>query len=516
MAISPTEQDQVIAFLANPATHHAVAPVKRLDTHGAHVFLVGNDAYKIKRAVRYPYMDFSTLAQREMACKNEIAVNRDGAPDIYLAAVPITRDDTGLHLDGSGDIVEWAVHMRRFDEGATFDRLAERGEVSDEIVDQLARTVSDAHKRARQTAGFATALREIIVETTEELERAQDASFPGRATFLRRQMLQAYDENYSLLVRREHSGKVRRCHGDLHLRNLVLHDRKPVLFDAIEFDEKLASIDILYDLAFLIMDLCQKGLQAPACRLLNHYLWLSDDEAGEIEGLALLPLFLALRAAIRAKVLVSQAALDANQDDRQIRDYVLAAADFLSPAAPSLIAVGGLSGTGKTKLAYALAGRFGAAPGALHLRSDIERKKLFNISATDRLQPSAYDPAISRQVYQRLMVLGRTGLAAGRSVILDATFRDDQERQGAVDLAADADVPFSGIWLHALPAVRLTRVRTRVGDASDATPEVAARQSSSETCSPGWTPLDAGGTPAATREIALDLLRQRLQASKAD
>lgn len=510
------EQDQVIAFLANPATHHAIAPVKRLDTHGAHVFLAGSDAYKIKRAVRYPYMDFSTLARREAACKNEIAVNRDGAPDIYLAAIPITRDDTGLNLQGRGDIVEWAVHMRRFDEDATFDRLAARGEISDEIIDQLARTVSDAHERARHKSGFAAALREIIVETAEELEVAQAAMFPGKATRLRQHMLQAYEKNYSLLVRRERNGKVRRCHGDLHLRNLVLHGRKPVLFDAIEFDEKLASIDILYDLAFLIMDLCQNGLQAQACRLLNQYIWLSDDEASEIEGLALLPLFLALRAAIRAKVTISQAVLDANPDHEQIRHFVLAAIDFLSPPAPRLLAVGGLSGTGKTRLAYALGGKIAAAPGALHLRSDIERKKLFHIPATARLESNAYDPAISEQVYQHLMTLGRVCLKAGHSVILDATFRADHERRAAARLAADANVPFSGIWLHAPPAVRLTRVQDRVGDASDATPEVAAKQSSSDTFPPGWTPLDAAGTPDATCKIALGLLQQSPETLKAD
>ena len=516
MAICPVEQDQVIAFLADPATHQATAPVKQLGTHGAHVFLAGNNAYKIKRAVRYPYMDFSTLERREAACKNEIAVNRDGAPDIYLAAIPITRDDAGLHLEGTGEIVEWAVHMRRFDEEATFDKLAERGEISNQVVDQLARTVCDAHGRARHKSGFAASLREIIVETAEELEVAQTAMFPGEATRLRQHMLQAYDRNLSLLVRREQNGKVRRCHGDLHLRNLVLQGGKPVLFDAIEFDEKLASIDILYDLAFLIMDLCQKGLRDPACRLLNHYLWLSDDEAGEIEGLALLPLFLALRAAIRAKVMISQAALDANPDHEQIRGYVLAAIDFLSPPAPRLLAVGGLSGTGKTRLAYALAGGIGAAPGALHLRSDVERKTLFGTSATARLEKAAYDPAISRQVYQHLMKLGGVGLAAGHSVILDATFRDDQERRAAVNLATDANVPFSGIWLHAPPAVRLTRVQARIGDASDATPEVAATQSASDAFPPGWTTLDAAGTPDATCKTALDLLRRVPETPKAD
>ena len=503
------EQERIVAFLADPATHHARGPVKRVDTHGAHIFLTGNDAYKIKRAVRYPYMDFSTLERRETACKNEIAINRPSAPDIYLSAVPITCDGAGLHLGGSGEIVEWAVHMRRFDEDATMDKLAERGEVTGEIVDQLAQTISDMHGRATQRSGFPIALREAIVETTGELEDAQDTAFSGKATLLRQRMLEAFERNHPLLDRRERNGKVRHCHGDLHLRNIVMHARKPMLFDAIEFDDDLASIDILYDLSFLIMDLCQRGFQAHAGRLLNQYIWLSDDEIAEIEGLALLPLFMALRAAIRAKVLISQAALDANPERRQINNYVQAAIDFLSPPSARLVAIGGLSGTGKTLLARALCDRVGAAPGALHLRSDIERKKLFHVPASAPLGSNAYDPAVSGQVYGKLMVLARTSLLAGHSVVLDATFRADEERRAAVQLAADTAVAFSGIWLDAPSAVRMARVRDRSGDASDATPEVAWKQVSDQKFPSGWTTLDASGTPEATCKIAMNFLQTK-------
>jgi len=501
------DQGQIVRFLADPATYGSIAPVKRIDTHGAYVFLTDKDAYKIKRPVCYSYMDFSTLERREVACKAEVSINRPNAQDIYLAAVPITRDETGFHIRGSGEIVEWAVHMRRFDDEATLDRLAARQEIGEELVDQLAQTVSAAHRRASQRFGFPSTLHKTIVETAEELEVAQEEISPGNVTFLGKRMLEEFDKHHPLLIRRESNGKVRRCHGDLHLRNIVLHAQKPVLFDAIEFNDELASIDTLYDLAFLIMDLCQKGLRARACRLLNQYMWLSEDEMGEIEGLALLPLFLALRAAIRAKVLLAQAALDGKLDREQLNRYVSAAIDFLSPPAPRLVAIGGLSGTGKTQLAYGLTSNIGPAPGAVHLRSDIERKKLYGVPATSRLQQTAYDSATTTLVYRDLMALGRTSLEARHSVVLDATFRGEVEQQAAARLAAESRVPFTGLWLHAPLTVRSKRVEDRIGDASDATPQVAEMQAADDAPPLGWTTLDATGTPDATRKAALELLQ---------
>jgi uncharacterized protein len=306
------DQNAIFAFLADPATHRIRGPVKRIDTHGAAVFLAGPDVYKVKRAVHFAYMDFSTLDKREAACKAEIAANRDNAPGLYLGAVPITRDGGNLHLGGGGKVVEWVVHLRRFDEDATFDRLAERGPLGSAVIRPLAQAVVAAHRRAPIRDGRAAteSLRGVLTETVAELAAAPDIFPPFAVDALRSSLTEAFEGSEALLLRRGLEGKGRRCHGDLHLRNIVLVKGEPVLFDAIEFDEAIATSDILYDLAFLIMDLCERKLSSDASRLLNEYLWSCDDELQEIEGLALLPLFLSLRAAIRAKVTVAQLELD--------------------------------------------------------------------------------------------------------------------------------------------------------------------------------------------------------------
>jgi aminoglycoside phosphotransferase family enzyme/predicted kinase len=508
-----TDQDEVFDFLANPATHHLVTEVKRFNTHGSYVFLAGDDAYKVKRAISYPYMDYSSIGKRRLACEKEIAVNKRHAPDIYVSAIPVTRDAAGLHLGGKGTIVEWVVHMKRFDENATFDRLADEGKLTGHIIDFLADAVAETHRHAPEDRDVSAVnvIKNVILESTEELGSAREIVSHRKVAVLRDAMLQAFEKSEALLRERCQIGKVRHCHGDLHLRNIVLHGGKPVLFDALEFDERLATIDILYDLAFLVMDLYRRNLQTQACRLLNRYLWVSDDEVGEIKGLALLPLFMALRATIRAKVMVSQAALAANPTSvrEEINGYVQAATDLLSPSAPYLVAIGGLSGTGKTRLAEVLAPKFGAAPGALHLRSDIERKRRFGVSATDRLPEAAYSSAASESVYADISVLAAAGLKAGRSVIVDATFRSPRDRHELARIAAGAHAPFLGLWLEAPKEVRMARVRDRAGDASDATPEITRDQSTDDIGDMEWAKLDAATGPQAVCETALRLISAR-------
>lgn len=508
-----SSQDEVFAFLSKPTTHHMAVSVKRIDTHGASVFLAGNNAYKVKRAIRYPYMDYSTPEKRRIACEAEIEVNNANAPSIYLGAIPITRDAEGLHISGAGDTIEWAVHMRRFDENATLDCLADRGLLDPALIDSLAQTVSEAHQKAPRGNGLAavTALHGIIDETLQELEDRRDVFSDATVALLRANLTEAHRKNEMLLSRRAVRGKVRHCHGDLHLRNIVLLDGRPTLFDAIEFDKSLATIDVLYDLAFLVMDLCERGLPSPACRLLNQYLWLSDDEIGDIEGLALLPLFLGLRAAIRAKVLVAQSALtiDPNRLINDARKYADAALRFLTLCSPRLIAVGGLSGTGKSALAAALAVHFGNAPGALHLRSDVERKNIYHVSHATRLSPEAYSQNASAGVYRRLYELTEAGLRAGRTVIVDATFLHEAERGELARLATHLSIPFSGLWLEAAVETLISRVNCRHGDASDATAEVImaqAAQTPEDTC---WRKLDASLPPelvvaAAVMQLSKD------------
>lgn len=492
------DQSAVFAFLADPATHGLSGPVQRIETHGAVVFLAGADVYKVKRAVRFPYMDLSSLEKRRRCCEAEITVNRENAPTLYLGTVPISRCGDRLRLGGDGEIVEWAVHLRRFDEEATLDRLADRNALPFHLVERLARAVVRVHDRAPPQSGeqAVESLAGVLRETLDEIDAASDLFPRTQAVRLRERLTGAFDQGRTLMRRRAAGGKVRRGHGDLHLRNIVLLENEPVLFDAIEFSDDLATSDILYDLAFLIMDLCERGLRGHAGRLLNTYLWHSAKEEEEIEGLALLPLFLSLRAAIRAKVLAAQVRLGSPGADLPERAcaYIGAALDFLEPVQPRLLAVGGFSGSGKSRLSAAVAPAFGPAPGALHLRSDIERKRIFSVAPTDRLPQAAYRPEVTQRVYATLRRLARIALQAGRGVVLDATHHQPAERARLTELAAETGAPFLGVWLDAPPALLRKRVAMRRDDASDATVGVLDAQSADGIGALTWNRLNAAGT----------------------
>jgi aminoglycoside phosphotransferase family enzyme len=297
-------QDEVAAFLADPRTHGGrVARVKRIDTHAAMVFLAGDDVYKVKRAVRFPFLDFSTLERRRRACEREVELNRASAPDLYLGVVPITRSPDGrLSFGGRGPVVEWAVHMRRFDETATFDRLAAAGRIDAAMVDALAVRVAALHAdaAAAEAAAIAGRMSRIAAENIGELRERPDLFTPLEVDRLAASTDMALARLAPLMQRRASAGHVRRCHGDLHLANIALIDGRPVLFDALEFDEDLATIDVFYDLAFLVMDLWSRGGTGHANRLLNRWLALRRMTADDLDGLALLPLFVSMRAAPRS------------------------------------------------------------------------------------------------------------------------------------------------------------------------------------------------------------------------
>jgi predicted kinase len=280
-----------------------------------------------------------------------------------------------------------------------------------------------------------------------------------------------------LVARRVAAGAIRRCHGDLHLRNIVTLNGQPVPFDAIEFSEKIANIDVLYDLAFALMDLARQGLGALANRLLNEWLW----RVGEVEGasheeaLALLPMFLARRASIRAYVDSAITAVS-GADNAPARAYQKAALEFLKPTPSRLLAIGGLSGSGKTTLALKLAPEIGRTPGAVVVRSDVERKRQAGVALEERMPAGSYTPESSARVYAAFMARAERVLQAGHSVVLDAVFARAEERAAAEALARKIGVPFQGIWLDVLKDVAQERVAARKGDASDATPAIVERQ----------------------------------------
>jgi uncharacterized protein len=489
-----TRQDEVLAFLADAQSHQLNEAPVRIDTHGAIVFLAGDDVYKVKRAISYPYMDFSTLARRKAACEAEIEVNRLNAPDIYIGVVPITQDANRLRLGGSGPVVEWAVHMRRFDENATLDNLAGKNRLSPELIDGLAQIVSDSHKRSpvHQYANIAANVEQVITQTIGELRarcgRDQGDIIAKLDDLLKRNLV----GHRTALIARAAGGYVRRCHGDLHLRNIVLIDRKPVLFDAIEFDETIATIDILYDLAFLVMDLLHRGFRELACRLLNRYLWASGSARDDIAGLSLLPMYLAIRACIRAAVLGAQRELTGRAHlQADLSAYLSEALSYLNPEPAGVIAIGGLSGSGKSTISDLVAPSVGRAPGAIQLRSDIERKKRFGVAQTVRLDAAAYNDHVSDDIYSSLCELADLAIHSDRSVIVDATFLEERWRRQAAAIAQDHRAFFHGIWLTGGGALLASRLRRRGKDVSDATVSVLQSQLQENVGVLDWHRIDA-------------------------
>lgn len=445
---------------------------RTIDTACAHVFLGKTTAWKIKRHADLGYADFSTPERRKWALDRELEFNKAAAPDIYRAVRAITREAGGaLAIDGRGETVEHVLEMRRFDERQVLSAKPEA--VDGDLAEGLGRTIAGFHAAAPlRPAGGLTALSftvgsnaQLLRETCEGLDQDRvEAMIAATETELEAQA--------ALLAHRSATGFARRCHGDLHLGNILLENGKPVLFDCIEFNDLLSDLDVQYDLAFLLMDLDFRGRRDAAVRALGGYL----DEAArsfppEIwEGLAALPLMLSVRAGVRAHVSAHSG------DPATAKAYVEAAIAHLSPPPSVLAAVGGLSGSGKSRFSRGIAPALGASPGAVILRTDEIRKRLLGVAPTERLPPEGYAPEAYARTYDAMFDNARAMLKAGRAVVLDATFLDEGLRARAEALAGECGVPFRPAWLDAPQEVLEARVAGRTGDASDATVEVLRGQ----------------------------------------
>ena len=479
----------MIDFLAK-----RLAPAKKIDTHGAVVFLSGDRGYKMKRAVKFPYMDFSTVERRAAMCAAEVEFNQRMAPEIYLGTMPIRRTPElvlGELNEKAGDAADWLVVMRRFDEACLFDQMAERGALTPELMAALGARVAQVHDSLPvirgsfcQPESYRDSVASDVRQVTDhgdrldtEVSRKLAVALPG-----------ALEPFVDLVARRVAAGAIRRCHGDLHLRNIVLIDGQPLPFDAIEFSERIANIDVMYDIAFTLMDLCHRGLRPLANRLLNEWLWRIADLPGapHHEALALLPMFLARRACIRAYVDSSVTAVS-GADNAPARAYQRSAIAFLESSPPRLVAVGGLSGSGKTTYALKIAPEIGRAPGAVVVRSDVERKRMAGMALEERMPAGSYTPESSAKVYAAMLGRADQALRAGQSVVLDAVFAKPEERAGAEALARKVGAPFEGIWLDIPKDVAQARVAARKGDASDATPAVVERQFGYDLGQVSWT-----------------------------
>lgn len=490
------------AFLSDPATYRVSTPVETIATHISRIFLVGDRAYKMKRAVKLPYADFSTPDLRLAACLKELDLNRATAPELYLAVRRVTREADGhLAFDGAGALVDAVVEMARFDQAALLDRMAGQGQLTVALMTATAAAIARFHATApviHSGGGAANiagvlAINEAGFRTSHVFSEAEQAR-------LSEAFRTALATHAAELDARERHGTVRRCHGDLHLRNIFVADGAPRLFDCIEFNDQLATVDVLYDLAFLLMDLIHRGYADFANLVANRYLDVTDDEA----DIRLLPFFTALRGAVRAHVTATAADMYGSTESRaEARAYFELALRGLEPARPRLIAIGGYSGSGKTTIAEALGPRIGPSPGARLLESDRLRKAMYGVSAETRLDPSGYRPEVSDKVYAELARRSEAILTRGGTVIANAVYDRVENRAHIADAAQAAGVDFTGIWLAVDPAILRQRVAARSGGPSDATVDVLARQLAQGTVPDDWISIDAS---QPVDEIIMEIL----------
>jgi len=511
-AMITEDQSRIIELLGLPATHHG-AEVERIDTHTAVVFLAGARALKLKRAVRFDYLDASTAERRRQLCTAEVELNRRTAPGIYRGVVPVTRErDGSLALGGAGTPVDWVVEMNRFDETALLDRIAAGGRLELDVMPRLGEAIARFHREARRRPeyGGSAGIRRVIDGNATGLDEfGKGVLDPDVSQQLIGESRRELERHGLLLDARARAGFVRQCHGDLHLRNIVLLDGEPVLFDAIEFNDDIACIDVLYDLGFVLMDLWHRALPRHANAAWNAYL----RATGDLEGLAALPLLLSCRAAVRAKTSATSGsfqrdAAQAGELRALAREYATLATRLLRPPPARLIAIGGYSGSGKSTLALAMAPSIGAVPGAVVLRSDEIRKELCGRPLTERLTPDGYAPEVSEQVYAALSARADVIVRGGHSVIVDAVYRREYRREAIERVAANADVPFAGFWLDAPAATLVDRVQSRRTDVSDADAGVIGVQRAQDGGMMRWTHIDASpGADDVRRSVEHRLAR---------
>jgi hypothetical protein len=499
------DQHDVRSFLARPAAIGQPGPVETIETHISFIVLAGTRAFKLKRAVKLPYVNFSTPQLRLQACEAEVALNSLTALGLYLGVRRITRaPDGSLSFDGKGAVVDAVIEMLRFDQSLLFDQMAMAGRLDARLMTRTARMIAGFHRQAPviDRADGAERVASVLAINVAGFSTS-DVFAPSDVERLTARFDRARQGFAGLLDRRSQLGKVRRCHGDLHLRNICLLEGEPRLFDCIEFNPELATTDVLYDLAFLLMDLWHRGFADLANLTMNRYL----DETEEEDGVPLLPFFMAMRAAVRAHVTATQVA---EADERsealaaEARAYFDLADHLLAEKPARLVVIGGLSGSGKSTLADHLAPYMGVPPGARILESDRIRKGLFDVPAETRLPQAAYAPDISTEVYRRLAQDAQALLASGVSVVADAVFDRPETRSAMALAAAQANVAFTGLWLEADPQLLGVRVRTREPGPSDATLEVLAMQLIRRPDVPDWRHLAADAPIDQLVEAALD------------
>ena len=485
--MSENAPDTLVKALQNPELYdHPVKDFRVIETHISQVLLTGNYAYKIKKPMDFGFLNFSTLERRKHFCEEELRLNRRLASELYLDVLPITGSPEQPQIGGAGEPFEYAIRMRQFNQDELFDRRQERGEMTAELLASVARQAAQFHDSLRPITG------DKPLGTPEAVYAAMQENFDQIRPLLTDKALltqldaledwtrTTFERHRELIASRRANGLVRECHGDLHLANITVFNGQVTVFDCIEFNEPFRWIDVMNDLAFLLMDLESRNEPALANLVLNTYL----EYRGDFEGLALLPLYKAYRAMVRAKIaLLTMGNPSLNEQEREelmqrYRGYAQLAENYGAIPNHYLLATTGLSASGKTCVSAAMAGELGL----IRLRSDVERKRLHGLGPLDSsksgLGEDLYSPEVTEQTYQHLANLAGDLLASGASVIVDAACLKEHERNLFASVAENQGVPFALLHCEAPEQLRREWVRKRKGDASEATEELLDAQQS--------------------------------------
>lgn len=474
-------------------THPVTEPIQLIQTHVSFVLLTGDYVYKLKKPVNFGFLDYSTLEKRRHFCNEELRMNKRGAAELYLDILPITQTGEKYNLGGSGEAVEYTLKMRQFPQEALFTNIFERGELTDRLMEDLGRVVAEFHTHAPindyiRSFGKVSQLRKAFDENYQQTEKYIGGPQTQQQFEETRQFTDAFfADREDVFKQRIANNWIRECHGDLHLRNIALWQDKIMLFDCIEFNEDFRFVDVMFDIAYAVMDMDARDRGDLGNAYLNTYV----EQIGDWEGLQVLPLYLSRQSYVRAKVisfLLDDPAIPAEEKEKASKtaaQYYKLAWQYTQKRPGKLILMSGLSGSGKSTAARHLARKLGA----IHIRSDAVRKHLGGIPLYEKGGNDLYTPEMTQKTYQRVLDLGITLAKQGYRVILDAKYDRIALRSAAISAAENNHIPLQIIQCTAPVEEMRRRLSLRIGDIADATADLlASQQASAEGFSETETP----------------------------
>ena len=441
-----------------------------IETHISTIILCGDFVYKLKKPVDFGFLDYSTLKKRHKYALEELRINQAFAPRLYLGVVPITGTIETPLINGGGRVLDYAVKMRRFDQSEQLDNIVERNGLEIESMGKIAELVARFHEAAVPVSPQSDygAPQRVLLPMQENFDLLQPLtkkqSLNTKLKIVKAWTYEQFGNLKPLLTRRKSEGFVRACHGDMHLHNMALHEGELILFDAIEFNDYLSHIDVINDLAFLLMDLEYRGLTRHSRILLNDYLELTGDYGGA----ALLDFYKTYRAMVRAKVTALRIAQMAEPDERkaamdEVNGYIDQALSYTRKKDPFLAIMHGFSGSGKSTCALKMVETYGV----LRIRSDVERMRMFGKDDSDKLKEGIYTPEATKATYYRLQELAMKIIQGGIPVVLDATFLKKWQRQLFWELSSEANVPFFILDLQCDTEILRHRIKKRSAEGID-------------------------------------------------